>query len=61
MDIIVLTRYTDTATLLQCQKVSLIVVWEADKSMLEQWAVFLMILWILPKKHRAVYELIILV
>ena len=51
------TITTGTASLLQLHKIAPIVVWEASVRMVEQWAVFLVVILGLPDEHQAVYEL----
>ena len=48
-----LTMYTKTASILQHQKLVPIVSWEVTVRMLDQQAVFLVILWSPPYKHYA--------
>ena len=61
LDIITPTTHDNTTSLLQCHNLSPIVLWEAAKSMLEQWAIFLDFLWGPPKKHRTVHTLMLLI
>ena len=46
-----ISTYYNNASLLQHHKVAHIVGWEAAKSMLEKWAVFLAVLWVPPEQH----------
>ena len=41
--------------------VATIVRWEVSKSMLDQWAFLLVVLWVPPKKHCRVYELMLMI
>ena len=61
LDSSMLTTYANTVSILQRQKFSPIVVWKATKSMLYQWAIFFAVLWRPPPKHRAVYELMLMI
>ena len=61
LDSITPNTYDNTASLLQCQSLAPIVLWEAAKSMLEQCSIFLEFLWGPPEKHRTVYTLMLLI
>ena len=61
LDSSIITTYSNTSALIQCHKVAPIVVWDAANSMLGKWAVFLTVLCIPPRKHCAVYKLMLLV
>ena len=56
-----LITYTDTTSLLQCQKVDTIIIWEAAVNMLDQWAVLLMVILGEGILHPTVYYLTMLI
>ena len=61
LDSSTLTTYSDTASLLQRQKVAPIIGWETTVNMLEQWAVLLTVILGPDREHPAVYELTMLI
>ena len=58
---ITLTIYANTASLIHCQKVALIIGCEATINMLDQWVMFLKLIIIPDSSHPVVYELTILI
>ena len=50
MDSIILATYANITSPVQHQKVAPIVGYEASKSVLEQWAVFITVLWVTTSK-----------
>ena len=61
LDSSTLTTYSDTALLLQHQKVDPIIIWEAAGNMLDQWEVFLMVILGSSSSHPAMYEITMLI
>ena len=61
LDNITLTTYVKTAYFLQHQRVFLIVVWEAEVNIMEQWAGFLVILLGQTNKYPAVYKITLII
>ena len=61
LDIIILSTYVDTVSILQKQRVALIVGWKSDANMMERWSVFLAILLGPPEKHSSVYEITLII
>ena len=61
LDISTLTTYSDTASLLQIKKVSPIIRWEAAVNILDQWEVFLKVIFGPGSSYPVVYELTIMV
>ena len=52
-----LTSYVDAVSLMKQQRISPIVVWEAESKMLEQWLVVVTVLLGPQERHPAVFEL----
>ena len=61
LEIIMITTYVDTVSLLQRQKVAPIVRWEAAINMLVQWDVFLVVILVPGSSYPVVYNMTMLI